>query len=297
MRSILDKELISVDGFGETGKGSICAQMAKFLRSNGHEDTIHVNTGTYYRAATYVALESGIDFEDFNDDSSEALAHTVNKKIIVHPSGLYAPASLADNTEQDLTNELRSDEVSKAVSAYSGLVAIRSFANQSCKDIAEDNKGIPIIFDGRAERQRIAGLKNQRARLMISLFVNADPEVRANRQIPITADIPPEEKAELLEKREEKKQALIARDLADSTRETEPVVQPAAGESVPLRYRDMADRKPGFIVSSPDIAARLIMSRNRSELTRVLYVDTGSLAYEDYEAVAGEILGSTHFVR
>ena len=125
--------VIAIDGPAASGKTTSAKLTAEKL---GY---IHVDTGAMYRAMTLKVLENGIDPNDVTKVSE--LAHSTE----IHFERDTAPARiLVDN--RDVTDLLRSREVSNAVSAVSSIKDVRDVMVREQRKIGR-NGG--IVLEGR----------------------------------------------------------------------------------------------------------------------------------------------------
>lgn len=108
--------IIAIDGPAGAGKSTVARQVATDL------GLIYLDTGAMYRAVTWLVLQQGIAFED-----ECAIAQLVNEcKIELTPSqNLQTPVRVWIN-DLDITQEIRSIEVTSKVSAIAAQSAVRT---------------------------------------------------------------------------------------------------------------------------------------------------------------------------
>ena len=193
---------VAIDGPSGAGKSSVCKCAADKL------GFIHVDTGALYRALAYNALKNGINTND--EILLEKLLKTT-KIEIQYINGLQAVLVNGEN----VTDKIRSEEVSMGASNISKIGIIRDFLLDLQRELAEKNN---VIMDGRD----IGTVVLPNADLKI--FLTASPEKRAERRF-----------KQLLEKGEKKEynvilEDIIKRDYQDSHREIAPLKP--AGDSV-----------------------------------------------------------------
>ena len=148
---------IAVDGPASSGKSSIASCIAERFNFR------YINTGLLYRLATYLALKNNWDF-----DKDENLIIDVLSKSNIDAFSDY----LIFNGE-NLSLELRSQEVDSKVSLVAKKPPIRQAINEILRDLVFENG---VIMDGRdigTEVLKDADLK---------FFVDADKNVRAKRR-------------------------------------------------------------------------------------------------------------------
>lgn len=109
---------IAVDGPAGSGKSTICDIMAERL------NIIHIDTGSMYRAITYLALEKKIDL---NDEKSYGFVKDTS--IVYEENKIFANGI-------DVTEQIRSLEVTKNVSKVSSFPSVRkTFSETITKSI------------------------------------------------------------------------------------------------------------------------------------------------------------------
>lgn len=183
--------IVTVDGPGGTGKSTVSRVVA-------HKAGLpHLDTGAYYRAATVAVLEAGVDPED-----AESVLEVVERLRLGQESGhMYLDG-------RDVSEEIRSDAVTAAVSAVSAhpLVRERLVDMQRAWVDEHDRRGV-------VEGRDIGSVVFPDADLKV--FLDASAEVRAQRRARETGESVDEVLAEL-----------NRRDHLDSTRATSPLTVP-----------------------------------------------------------------------
>ncbi|ERJ12802.1 (d)CMP kinase [Haloplasma contractile] len=182
---------IAVDGPAGAGKSTISKLLAKQL------EFIYIDTGAMYRAITYKALKLGIDTQDetmyeFIDDTSITL--TKDNRVLVD--------------EHEVTEEIRSTEISNNVSIVSSIKTVREKLVSLQRNIAEKNH---VVMDGRDIGTNV--LPNAD----VKFYLNASVDVRAKRRYLENS------KKGIESNFEQIKQDIIKRDYLDSTRELNPL--------------------------------------------------------------------------
>lgn len=147
---------VAVDGPAGSGKSTICDIVAKDL------DLIHIDTGSMYRAITYLALENKIDLDD-----EKAYDFIKNVKIVYQDNKIFA-------NDIDVTEKIRSKEVTENVSKVSSFLSVRKHLVNIQRLAAE---GKYVIMDGRD----IGTVVLPKADLKI--FLTANIEKRAERRM------------------------------------------------------------------------------------------------------------------
>ncbi len=147
---------VAVDGPAGSGKSTICDIVAKEL------NLIHIDTGSMYRAITYIALENKINLDD-----EESYDFVKNVKIIYKDNKIFANGI-------DVTEKIRSKEVTNNVSKVSSFPKVRKHLVKLQRSAS---KGKHVIMDGRD----IGTIVLPDADLKI--FLTANIEKRAERRM------------------------------------------------------------------------------------------------------------------
>lgn len=186
---------IAVDGPSGAGKSTLCRALAKEL------GFIYVDTGAMYRAIALYALEKGADLN--SEEAMAALLPDIDLDLVYRDGEqrVYLCG-------RDVSDEIRTPEVSMATSAVSRFPAVRAFLLESQRGLARRGD---VLMDGRD----IGTVVLPDAQLKI--FLTASPEDRARRRY-----------EELILRGEEvsREQVLadvIRRDQQDSSRLTAPL--------------------------------------------------------------------------
>lgn len=130
----MKKMNIAIDGPASAGKSTIAKKVAEKL---GY---IYLDTGAMYRTLTYAALSNEVDLQD-----EEAL-----HKLL---QGIRITFSTAENemqrvflNDEDVTESIRSDEVTQNVSLVSSFAKVREEMVARQKSIAQSGG---VVMDGR----------------------------------------------------------------------------------------------------------------------------------------------------
>jgi cytidylate kinase len=150
--------VIAIDGPGGVGKSTVSARTSQAL------GLAHLDTGSFYRAATLAVLRAGIDPED---DSAVL-------DVVASVSIDFADGEVwLDNA--DVTEATRSDEVTAAVSAVSAIPELRADLVNRQRDWVERHAGSAVV-----EGRDIGTVVFPDA--AVKVFLAARPEVRAARR-------------------------------------------------------------------------------------------------------------------
>jgi cytidylate kinase len=105
--------VVAVDGPAGTGKSSVSRGLARALQAR------YLDTGAMYRIVTLAVLRAGVDLTD--QDGVGAVAS--NAKLSV---GHDPEEDLSYLDGEDVSSEIRGDEVTRAVSAVSSVPSVRT---------------------------------------------------------------------------------------------------------------------------------------------------------------------------
>lgn len=188
---------IAIDGPAGAGKSTIARKAAAKL------GFIYVDTGALYRSVAYYCISAGADVSI--PESVEKLLPEITPELrfIDGVQHVFVNGS-------DVSDKIRTPEVSMAASKVSAIPAVRAFLFDLQKKIAREND---IIMDGRD----IGTVVLPDADLKI--FLTASPEARADRRYAELKDKPdaPAYEQVLAD--------IIKRDHDDSTRAIAPLKQ------------------------------------------------------------------------
>lgn len=151
---------IAIDGPAGAGKSTIAKILAKDL------NLIYVDTGALYRALGYGMLTRGIDPADEErvvaalEGFQVALAHRQGEQRVLLCG-------------EDISDRIRTPEVSMAASRVSAIPAVRAFLLQLQRDMAASQS---VVMDGRDIGTVIL------PQAEVKIFLTASPESRAQRR-------------------------------------------------------------------------------------------------------------------
>jgi cytidylate kinase len=215
---------IAIDGPAASGKSAVGTAVARALGFR------FIDTGSIYRALTWLALAAGLDPEQAEAISDLAASAAISVREA--PDG----GSAVTINGRDVSSELRSTGVEAAVSAVSAIPAVRRHLLAVQRALATDR----VVMAGRD----IGTVVLPDAELKI--FLDASPEERARRRL---AEMQAEQRSlptDVLGQ-------LTRRDQMDSTRSAAPLTVPAGA------VRLQTDAMPLAAV----IAAVLAQARTR----------------------------------
>lgn len=183
--------VITIDGPGGVGKSTVALAVARKF------DLPYLDTGATYRAATVIALDSGIAL----DDGEAILAEISRRNIDYGADGI-----LLDH--EQIRAQTRTPEVTDGVSAVSAHPGVRSYIVAIQRSWVERHGGDAVV-----EGRDIGTTVFPNAK--VKVYLTARPEVRAARRAGDSEarGTPVSQIAK----------ALAARDQADSSRVTSPL--------------------------------------------------------------------------
>lgn len=182
---------VAIDGPAGAGKSTIAKILSKKFNLN------YIDTGAMYRGVTLLAQRKGI-----NPEEIEELC-----KLIKSSEFYFLKDKLFINGE-DVSEEIRSVEVTNKVSLYAAVEEVRELLVDIQKNIS---KNYSVIMDGRDIGAIVLPEAN------VKFFITASPEIRAKRRYKELT-----RKNKIVEY-ENILQEIIKRDYIDSNREINPL--------------------------------------------------------------------------
>ena len=193
--------VIAVDGPAGSGKSSVSRGVATRLGLR------YLDTGALYRALTWGLLEAGVSVQDVAQVAERAGAFRIS-------SGTDPGSPAIELDGRDVAAEIRSADVTGAVSAVSAIPEVRSLLLQSQREAVERARrdGTGIVVEGRD----IGTVVLPDADLKV--YLTADPEERARRRsVEATGDAAGPGGLEATQRR------ILDRDAKDSSRAIAPL--------------------------------------------------------------------------
>jgi cytidylate kinase len=191
--------IIAIDGPAGSGKSSTAKAVAKKL------GFLHLDSGAFYRAITFAALQRAVPVSDWDSLSGDQLNAFA---ITAEPAGEGFAFKVAG---EDVTNEIRSPEVNAHVSQMAAVPAVREWLLGQLRAVGETSS---VVSDGRD----IGTVVFPNADLKI--FLIAQSETRARRRLAEQGNHDPS-KVEI----QNEVDRLGRRDRMDSSRATAPLKQ------------------------------------------------------------------------
>jgi cytidylate kinase len=156
----MKKVLITIDGPAGAGKTTVSRMLARRLQYT------YIDTGALYRGVALAVRNAGIAPDD--DAALERLCARLELKFVRDDGELR----LLSNG-QDITDEIRSPEITMLASAVSARPLVRNYLLQIQKDMGRD-KG--AVFEGRDMGTVVF------PEAEVKFFLDADEETRAYRR-------------------------------------------------------------------------------------------------------------------
>ncbi|WP_231639821.1 (d)CMP kinase [Mycobacterium sp. Marseille-P9652] len=153
--------VVAIDGPAGTGKSSVSRGLASALGAR------YLDTGAMYRIVTLAVLRAGVDPADA--DAVASIASSVQMSVDYDPGGdRYYLAG------ENVSGEIRGDEVTRAVSAVSSVPAVRSRLVALQRAMAGGSGS--VVVEGRDIGTVVL------PDAPVKIFLTASPETRARRR-------------------------------------------------------------------------------------------------------------------
>ena len=171
--------IVAIDGPAGSGKSSVARAVAARLGFR------YLDTGAMYRALTWLALERGVELDDGEDLSDLAATHPV----AFGDNGIV----LVDGT--DVTGAIREPRIDSAVPVVARHAEVREVMRQRQRALGEqgdsviEGRDIGVVVVPGAE---------------VKVFLDADPDVRAERRHTERGSGGVDETAEHMRRRDER---------------------------------------------------------------------------------------------
>ena len=204
--------VVAVDGPAGTGKSSVSRGLARALHAR------YLDTGAMYRIATLAVLRAGVDLSD--QAAVQAAAASANLTVGHDPE---ADRSYLDG--EDVSSEIRGDEVTKAVSAVSSVATVRSRLVDLQRRLAAGPGS--VVVEGRD----IGTVVLPEADVKVFLTASAETRARRRNDQNVAAGLPDHYDSVLADVRR--------RDHLDSTRAVSPLR--AAADAVVVDTSEMTE--------------------------------------------------------
>lgn len=154
--------IVAIDGPAGAGKSSTARAVARRLGFR------HLDSGAFYRALTYAALEAGIPPETWPDLDGAAL----DGFDVRGEPGEEGFRLLAGS--RDISLDIRGDDVNRHVSTMARVPSVRDWLLGTLRDAAD---GVDLVADGRDIGTVVFPGAD------VKVFLVADPRERARRRL------------------------------------------------------------------------------------------------------------------
>ena len=178
--------VIAIDGPAGSGKSTVARAVAQRL------GLAYLDTGAMYRSIAYAALQKGLDTSDL--EATATLAKATH--VYVGPDGVFVDGN-------DATEAIRTEEVTKAVTAVASNPAVREVMVERQRTWIVNNGG--GVLEGRDIGTVVCPDAD------VKVYLIADAETRAQRRA--------------AEQNEAVARDMARRDQADSTRAVSPLMR------------------------------------------------------------------------
>jgi cytidylate kinase len=177
--------IIAIDGPAASGKSSVALALAQRLGFS------YVNSGAMYRAVTWHVLQRSVDVHE----PAAVVAAVEQLKIVCQIVDNQSRILIDDH---DPTSHLRDDNVNRAVSVVSSIPRVRQILLPRMRECANANN---VVMEGRDIGSVVF------PETPFKFYIDASPEVRVQRR-----------------RDEGQRDEIAARDRADSSRATSPLI-------------------------------------------------------------------------
>lgn len=235
--------IFAVDGPSGSGKSTTARLVAQRLGLR------HIDTGAMYRVVTLCAREAGIDTGD-----GEKLGRLAARLAI----NLDAPSEDGPRVrvgERDVTSEIRSPDITAAVSAVSAHPQVRAAMVKRQRELAA--KG-GVILEGRDIGSVVLPWADVKIYLDASLRVRAERRHAEMTRAGVSITV------------EDVERDLTRRDTLDASREASPLVCPVGAWVVDTTHVTI-DQQVQRVIDLGDEAARERIAADRPQRKRFIY--------------------------
>lgn len=152
--------IVAMDGPAGTGKGTITSLISKEM------GLVNIDTGATYRCVALYAIKNNIKLEEKEKIIESLPSIHIDMKNEQGVQKVYL-------NNEDVTNEIRSKEVTKIVSGVSSIVEVRLAMVEVQRNMA---KGKDVIMEGRDITTYVFPNAD------VKIYLDADEEERAKRR-------------------------------------------------------------------------------------------------------------------
>ena len=151
---------IAIDGPASSGKSTIAKQVARQL------NIAYVDSGAIYRTITYALLENNIQPNE--SDAIKEQLHQLDIELMADHDFFEVRLN-----QQPIGLEIRSEQVTAAVSEVSAYPFVREYVNHKLQQLSRNHS---VIMDGRDIGTVVL------PEAVVKIFLTASAEVRAQRR-------------------------------------------------------------------------------------------------------------------
>lgn len=188
---------IAIDGPAAAGKSTVAKNLAKQL------SIVYVDTGAMYRALTLKALQHNVNVDD--EERLLQLLQETSIKLEQHASGQQVYLD-----HKNVTKDVRTNEVSNAVSQVAGHASIRKEMVKRQQKMAEN---VNVVMDGRDIGTHVLPDAEVKIFLIASVEERAERRYQENKRKGFLSDL------------DTLKREIQIRDKKDMNRKVSPLIQ------------------------------------------------------------------------
>ena len=160
MKGKIEMIAVAIDGPAGAGKSTLARAAAKRL------SYIYVDTGALYRSIALNAVRNNVEISNSGEIEKMLEKTKIELKFINDEQRVFLNG-------EDVSDKIRTSEISMAASSISALPSVRSFLLELQRELARKNN---VIMDGRDIGTVV--LPNAQ----VKIFLTASPECRAKRR-------------------------------------------------------------------------------------------------------------------
>lgn len=266
--------IITIDGPSGTGKSTVAQRVADRL------GMIYFDTGAMYRAFTWVLLHHGIRFNDHRRIEIELERFTFDIRMIEGKKHYIVH-------ETDVTDHIRTQIINQHVSEVSAMPNVREALWKMQRAYAEKQGA---VFEGRDMGSVVF------PNAEVKIFLDASPEVRAQRRLKEMKEKHPQDAAAFDEKKME--QELLRRDAYDSSRKIAPLTCPKDALRIDTSQIGIEEVVEKILQYHHLKAQKLLPGWLHSKTMRPLYRFILCLAWSAFRLFyRHKVYGMEHFIR
>ena len=251
--------IFAIDGPSGSGKSTTARLVAKRLGLR------HIDTGAMYRVVTLCAREAGIDTGD-----GEKLGRLAAQLAIILDAVSDEGPRIRVG-ERDVTAEIRSPDITAAVSAVSAHPEVRAAMVKRQRELAKDGA---VILEGRDIGSVVLPWAD------VKIYLDASLRVRAERRHAEMA------RAGVATSVEDVERDLTRRDTLDASREASPLVCPV-GAWVVDTSNVTIEEQVQRVIDLGELAARERSEPGRPQRKRFIYRSITTFVATIYHVVFG----------